>query len=119
MKWFDVHVGGQKWRVELVKKSHPNLESGPEERVYGATREDKCRIYIAKEQDEQTREDTLLHELLHAVFSVAGCTQELANVVEGADMAVDLEETMVKSITPILHRLLKDLGFRFPKGPGQ
>lgn len=108
MKWFDVHVGGQKWRVEIVRSNSPHLRHEDGDHTMGMTVYDKCRIYIDRDQDEQAREDTLLHELLHATFEVAG-VRILLNP--------ELEERIIRALVPILHRLLKDLGFRFPKGP--
>lgn len=110
MKWLSVHVGGQKWRVDLVRGKSHHFEG--DETCYGATYCDKCRIYIAREQDEQAREDTLLHELLHATLHVSGVSAALA--AAGLD-----EEQVIKPLVPVWHRLLKDLGFRFPKGPNE
>lgn len=117
MKWLSVHVGGQKWRVDLIKGNSKHFEADADENVYGITHAEKCRIYIAKEQDEQAREDTLLHELLHAVFGVAGVNSTLAEICEDRDEAYKVEDKMILAMTPVLHRLLKDLGFKFPKGP--
>jgi hypothetical protein len=118
VKWFTVHVGGQKWRVDLVRGKHPVFDG--DERTYGITQPEKGRIYIAKEQGEQALEDTVLHELLHAVFTVSNAGNIIANAVETktADPDRDIEEDVVHAMVPTLHRLLKDLGFKFPKPPG-
>jgi hypothetical protein len=79
------------------------------DRCLGRTVHASCRIYISTDQDEQAREDTLLHELLHAALFVSG-----AQAIYGR--ADSTEEKAVTALTPCLHRLLKDLGFRFPKG---
>lgn len=50
-----------------------------------------------------------MHELLHAALFVSG-----AQAIYGR--ADSTEEKAVTALTPCLHRLLKDLGFRFPKG---
>jgi hypothetical protein len=105
MKWLSVRVGGQRWRVDLVKGNSRHFEG---EDCYGITLSDKCRIYIAKEQDEQAREDTLLHELMHAALHVSGASQKLTD---------GTEEDIVRGLVLVLHPLLKDLGFRFPRGP--
>ena len=112
MKWLDLHVGGQRWGVYLVSpKSKRLLEHTTpvlaDERSVGRCDFSKCRIYIANDINEQAREDTLLHELLHALLHVSDV---------GACKSIRAEERLVKSLTPHLHRLLKDLGFRFPKG---
>lgn len=111
MKWLVVFLGGQRWTVSLVSPKSRNLkddETG--EYLSGRCVYTKCQIYIAKDLDEQAREDTLLHELLHALLHVSG-----AEAAYGGDAQID--EDIVKALTPMLHRLLKDLGFRFPRGP--
>ncbi len=117
MKWLTVHVGGQKWRVDLIRGDSHHFEADEDEQVYGITHADKCKIYIAREQHEQIREDTLLHELLHAVFSVSGASNILTRAAEGREAAAKLEEDVVTAIAPHLHSCLKDIGFRFPKAP--
>lgn len=115
MKWLDLHVGGQRWGVYLVSPNSKHLIEhttpvGPDERSVGRCDFARCRIYIANDIQEQAREDTLLHELLHALVHVAGVD---------ACKSTRAEENLVKALTPILHRLLKDLGFRFPRGLAQ
>ena len=114
MKWLTIRFGGQNWRVDLVKGTSRHF--GGEE-LYGRCYYDRCRIYVAKEQDEQAREDTLLHEVLHAALHVSGGRQEIIDAVEGEDIAERIEEKVVRGLVLVLHPLLKDLGFRFPKVP--
>lgn len=108
-RWLALHVGGQKWSVYLVSARSKFLEDGAGGHLYGHTFLDQCRIYIDRDADEQSREDTLLHELLHACLHVSGGSI-------GAALDDVTEERLVRCLTPVLHRLLKDLGFRFPKG---
>ena len=115
MKWLDLYVGGQRWGVYVVKGGSRLLGADDDETVHGLTHFDKCRIYLSKSQDEQAFEDTFLHELLHAAIYVSGASNVLASQCKTADKAADVEEQIVRSLTPILHRVLKDLGFRFPK----
>lgn len=115
MKWLALHVGGQKWGVYLVSPGSALLRdhttvTGPDERPVGRCDFPRCRIYIAKDIDEQAREDTLLHELMHALVHVCGAGSA------GCFKSTKAEERYVIAVTPLLHRLLKDLGFRFPKG---
>ena len=114
MRWLTCHIGGQRWRVELVSASNPNLLHDGE-RCHGVCLFDKCRIYISRDLDEQAREDTLLHELLHAALLVSGARNALREAVAEVDRYEAVEEGTVRALTPVLHRLLKDLGFRFPK----
>lgn len=110
MKWLDVHIGGQRWGVYLVGPKSKYLLN--EERGFdsGKCHYDKCRIAISKALDEQAREDTLWHELLHALLYVTGAEKVY-------DCDADKDEELVAKLTPAMHRLLKDLGFRFPRGP--
>lgn len=110
VKWLAVHVGGQLWRVDLVAPKNPNLRDEQGNGCHGRCLFEKCRIYIDKTLDEQAREDTLLHELLHAALFVSG-----ADAAYGKSVTV--EEKIVGPLVPVWHRLLKDLGFRFPKSP--
>lgn len=111
MKWLALRIGGQKWSVFLVPpKSKFLLGIGKDaetDSVYGACDYEKCRIYINKTLEEGPREDALLHELLHALLHVSGADK----VYKGGHKA---DERLVTALTPSLHRLLKDLGFRFP-----
>lgn len=107
MKWLALRIGGRKWDVHIVSDRHKRLH--PEGSASsGVTYHDEGKIYLAREQSETSLEDTLLHELLHAILQTSRGSQAIANA--------KLEETIVERITPFLHQLLKDLGFRFPKG---
>ncbi len=109
MKWLSLHIGGQKWSVYLVAGSSKHLREEDGSLLDGRTYYETCRIYVARDIDAEAREDTLLHELLHAMLHVSG-----ANAAYGKD--VEQEERIVAPLVPCMHRLLKDLGFRFPRG---
>lgn len=120
MKWLALHIGGQDIGVHLVKATDPRLEDG-----IGLYDPDLGRIYISNALEPGPREDTLFHELDHAVNEISGSNNLLFGAVRAARKQGDaadaaafaLEETLVRARTPIWHRLLKDLGFQFPKGP--
>lgn len=105
-KWLSIHIGGQVWGVYLVSPRSKHLQNTE---LAGLCDTEKCRIFISKDLDSQAREDTLLHELFHALLYVTG-----AGKVFGGDE--EKEEGFVLALTPVAHRLLKDLGFRFPAG---
>ena len=114
MRWLTLHIGGQRWAVELVSpKSKYLLVDG--EPCDGVAHYDLCRICLRRDLPPQALEETLLHELLHATNRVTGASHVLDEAVPKRAYAV--EEHWVRTLTPVLHRLLKDLGFRFPKGP--
>jgi hypothetical protein len=105
-RWLTPMLGGQKWTVYLVSPKSKHLGS-KDECLYGKCDYERCRIYINRTLDAALLEDTLLHELLHAILFVSG-----GEKVYGCDGEKD--EVLVTAVTPILHRLLKDLGFVFP-----
>lgn len=106
MKWLSLHIGGQRWGVYLVEPKHRKLLVNGAYAL-GVTYFDECKIYIAKGTSDQALEDTLIHELLHATFNVCGGSELIGSYRK--------EERLVRAFTPVLHRLIKDLGFRFPK----
>jgi hypothetical protein len=108
VKWLSLYIGGQKWSVHLVSPKSKHLIIDGEAR-FGSCDYSQCRIYIASDLDKSAREDALLHELLHALLCVSG-----AEAAYGK--SAKLEEQLVSALSPMLHRLLQDLGFRFPRG---
>lgn len=119
MKWFSVHVGGQRWTVSLMPRGSAHLKGDTEDEIVdGRAHPDDCEIAIAEEMHAEARDDTVLHELLHAAFGVSGAHNELVVKCRGSEKrAEELEERLVRALTPALHRILKDLRFRFPKVP--
>lgn len=108
MKWLTNFIGGQKWSVFLVSPNSKHLVNEKGEKLNGKCDYEKCRIYIRKDLDPEAREDALWHELLHALLFVTG-----AEKAYNGDPEKD--EELVEKLTPTMHRLLKDLGFRFPR----
>lgn len=113
MRWLTVHVGGQKWTVDLVRGKHPKLAHDGND-CFGRTVYDECKIYVAKEQSEPSREDTLLHELLHAALYVSRGHNVIHEVCGDEELAEKTEERIVEGLVLVLHPLLKELGFKFP-----
>jgi hypothetical protein len=110
-RWLPVFIGGQRWSVLLCSPRSKHLKKDGCKCV-GICNYEKNKIYISSELNSEAREDTLLHEVLHALLHVTG-----AEAAYDGDAGKD--EDLVKALTPALHRLLKDLGFKFPKGPDQ
>lgn len=111
MKWLALRVGGQKIAVHLVRPQHPKLEG-----CQGVYHPDRCAVYLSSALEAGALEDTLFHELDHVVNDVSGAGNALAAAVPPSKLE-DVEEQIVRCRTAVWHRLLKDLGFRFPKGP--
>jgi Zn-dependent peptidase ImmA (M78 family) len=103
VKWLDVRIGGQRWGVYLVGERSKRLEGCKGQAFF-----DECRIYISNQVSDEARDELLLHELFHALFRVTGA----AHTIDDEEK----EEAIVRDVTPTMHRLLVDLGFRFPKG---
>lgn len=101
-------IGGQLWKIKLVGKRSKHLREAGKWCLNGRCDYQSCTIYILRDLDDQAREDTLLHELLHALLFVSG-----AEAAYNSDAKID--ESIVSALTPMLHRLLKDLGFVFPQ----
>lgn len=114
MRWLSLKFGGQKWTVDLVKSNHKALRDG-DKSCHGVTLYDACKIYIAKEQSETVLEDTLLHELLHAALYVSRGHQKIHDLCADDQKAEDVEEAIVEGLVLVLHPLLKEMGFKFPK----
>jgi len=119
MKWFAPRVGGQRWRVHLVPRSDPRMQEDDGSTLDGHTIPEECLILIADDLCVEAREETLVHELDHAINIVSGARHEMELTCRGAKEKAEHEERVVRARTPVWHRLLKDLGFRFPKGPGK
>jgi hypothetical protein len=115
MRWLTLRIGGQKWTVHAVRGNSKHFDAAPDETVQGITYPDKCTIYVSRDLDHALREDVLLHEFLHAAFGVSGASHVLDETCSEPRI---VEERLVRAMTPILHRLLADLGFTFPKLPG-
>jgi Zn-dependent peptidase ImmA (M78 family) len=110
MRWLALKVGGQRIGVYVVRRKHKMLDGAD-----GVYHPELARIYLASDLEEGPREDTLIHELDHVVNEVSGVNNVLRDAC-GASKIDAVEEQIVRCRTPIWHRLLCDLGFRFPRG---
>ena len=104
--WLRLRIGGQAWGAYLVNPGHRRLLD-EHEHVYGIAYPEEGRIYLSRGQTESALEDSLVHELLHATMAVSGAGHAIGDAAK--------EETVVRALTPVWHRLLLDLGLRFPK----
>lgn len=122
MLWLDLRIGGQRVTLHLVPPNDPRLDDG-----YALCDFEQGRIYLANNLAPTVLEDAVFHELDHYVDEVSGGKRALLKAVQAPrkrgeaaiEAAVDLDEDMRRARTPIWHRLLKDLGFVFPRGPNQ
>lgn len=80
-KKFSLQIFGQKTPVNQIKDL-PNS-------VLGVYQRDSGSILLCERQPEDEKEDTLFHEMVHAIFSRAGLNQAIGH---------DLEEVIAQQI---------------------
>lgn len=84
--------------------------------LLGETLPDDTEIIIRKAQSSCSKQNTLLHEILHAIVWESGYRQV-------ADLSTEQEETMVRVLTPWILAVLQDnpdvLAFLLSKGAGE
>ena len=80
----EVEIIGKHWRLELVE---PNLETGK----LGEMRQGECRMKVVIGQDPQQERDTVLHEIIHCIFSEIGYSPN---------------EEVIQSLTSVLYGVL-------------
>lgn len=83
-----IQIGAQVWTIKTVKK----IEADP--RAAGLCDSDTNTIWIRKGPVDQMR-DTLLHEVMHAILTVAG-----------VDIGKKKEEQVIKTLAPWLDMIL-------------
>lgn len=86
----EIKVGGIKYKIELVKV----IDVGGERNFQGMCHFDEARIEILESLSDQRIEQTLIHELTHAIFYEAGYDEQ--------------DEDMINRIGIVLHQVVKD-----------
>lgn len=95
-----VKIIGKSYRIQASETLE--LDAG----ALGITHPDKCLISYIKTQDPQALRDTILHEVMHGIFSEAGISSELSEIDK------ELEEKVVRrSATVLLDVLRNSRGF--------
>jgi hypothetical protein len=108
--WLRFRIGGQRWRVVLVSPKSKHLANDEGDRLHGACDYERAVIYISRSLEGALLVETALHEILHALLYVTGAEK----VYNGN---AEKDELLVSSLTPALHAVLLDLGFKFPTRP--
>lgn len=64
-----IDIIGKPYAVAFVPEGHDGLKDGPDDNEPGSGRcdSDKQEIYVEKGQPLESEQDTVLHEVLHAV----------------------------------------------------
>jgi hypothetical protein len=91
VKWLDIHIGGQAWTVHLVPPKSKHLQGS----LGCIPTGDANRIYISNALASGAREDTLLHEILHAAIYVSCSHSMLKDAIARKASVDDIEEDLV------------------------
>lgn len=110
MTWLRFRIGGQRWRVVLVSPRSKHLLNEDGDRLHGKCDYERAVIYISRTLEGALLVETALHEVLHALLYVTGAERAY-------DGDHDKDEHLVSALTPALHGVLLDLGFKFPSRP--
>lgn len=92
----DINVAGINYKVELKE----SVEVNEDKNYYGVCRLKDATIEISSSVNEQRQEQTLIHELMHAIFNEAG-------------IEIEDEEDIVNRSSLVLYQVLKDNDFSF------
>lgn len=94
-----VKIGGFDLTVKIDK------DVALEGQIFGSTHCQTQTIFLDPTTTQQKREQTFLHEILHAISWQAGLDKQLADN--------KLEEKIISSLSFGLHQVLKDNGLSF------
>lgn len=110
------HVGSSEFRVQLVPASDPRMIEEDGSLIQGHTFYDECLVLIRDDLAMEVREEVFMHELEHIVNKISGAEHEMGLRFRNEKKREEHEERIVRARTPHMHRALKDLGFRIPRG---
>ena len=96
-----VKIGGFDWTI------HENQDVAREGNIFGSTHFTTQKIFIEPGLPEQKRDQTLLHETMHAIWWQTG----LERIVEDKK----LEEKIIHALSMGLYQVLKDNNLPFGK----
>jgi Zn-dependent peptidase ImmA (M78 family) len=91
-----IKVGGLKWTVEQ------NRDIATEGNVFGSTHIQTQKIFLNPENSPQLMGQTLIHELLHAIWYSQGLTKRFDG---------DTEEQIIDPLAKGINQVLKDNKF--------
>ena len=86
----EIKVGGIKYKVELVDY----IDVAGERNFQGMCHFDQAKIEILSSLSDQRKEQTLIHELTHAIFYEAGYDEQ--------------DEDMINRVGIVLHQVMKE-----------
>lgn len=112
------------FKVDVCGISYQILAASPKELwkiaegvdVEGYTDPSKAEIYMVSTVPDGRYNDTLLHELQHAIFEASGLSSQLQELLGLNDNAIhNLEEVIIRIYTPALHTTLRSAGWKAPR----
>lgn len=92
-----IKIGGFQWTVE------ENDKVANEGGVYGSTHHTKQRIFLEPNETQQKKEQTFLHEVMHAIWDNSGLSKRYKRDKDG-----DIEEEIMHALSNGLYQVLKD-----------
>lgn len=90
-----IKILGLTWKTEI------NSDIAREGQCYGSTHHTSQKFFFDPDQTDEHMEQTLLHEILHAIWWQTGLNQTFKD-------QKTVEEQVISSITPLLHQVLKE-----------
>lgn len=104
-----VHLAHPRWFAphEAAKKRTDRYANG----FAGLTILAERAIYLSASEDRSTREETLLHEVMHAVLD------GFEPVRASEAISYEAEERAVSAISPRLYPVIRRMGLRWPRLP--
>ena len=105
MKWpKQVLLNSRLWEIRYVKEGHAlwkDTHTGESEALLGYCEESKGIIVINADQGDETKRDTIIHEMLHAIYAR----------LPGVDHDdVDAEENFVLAATLAFFEIVRNTG---------
>lgn len=71
---------------------------------------ENCRIYLRNNLSKKRLKDTLMHEILHAIFESSGISGQLLLLKnKDFDAAEELEELIIRMLTPNMLLVMRQL----------
>lgn len=110
--WFNFRVERKRWRTVLVHGDHEALvdddhEDGPP--LYGCCDYETRTVYVNASVSLRNIHDTTLHEIGHAAIDA-----DTLSHVRAFDLSRDIEEALIRGVTPILCRVARPRWPAFP-----
>ncbi len=106
--WCELDVCGQRYRV-LLSEAEGCAELGDDE---GVTLGERTEIYIQRGLSASRKEDTLIHELIHALLDASGAGHSLCEHLGlSEDRWREFEEKLARLMAPAMLATFRGAGW--------